>query len=281
MSDSPATPPAFCLSIATVLYRCEEAQLSRFRESLAASVQHLRTVLPVARVTLAVVDNAAAEDGDRFSRQFTRLPGIDAIRFIWPDSNLGYGRAHNLCMHQGGDFHLILNPDVYLAHDALAAGINFLLTHPATGMVTPYGTDDRGRPLFLSKRYPTVLDFVLRGFAPASLRRLFASRLARYEMHRDYLSPLPCDTVEIASGCCMLLRTDLLHQLGGFREDYFLYFEDFDLSVRLRDHALISFVPGMQIIHDGGFASNKGWWHIQQFARSGFRFFSQHGWRWL
>ncbi len=268
------------LSIATVLYRSGDEQLERFRDSLVRCVQHLRSERPVARVTLAVVDNAAAEDGDRHSRQFTRLAGIDSIRFIQPDHNLGYGKAHNLCMHQGSDFHLILNPDVYLAPDALVAGIDYLQQHPATGMVTPYGVDDHEQPLFLSKRYPTVLDFLLRGFAPPALRRLFANRLAHYEMHREYLSGEASDAVEIASGCCMLSRTALLHRLHGFCEDYFLYFEDFDLSVRLRQHARITLVPAMRIVHDGGHAARKGWWHIRQFSRAGYRFFSTHGWHW-
>jgi hypothetical protein len=282
MSPETAQQDPVYLSIATVLYRCEEGPLLRFRDCLVESVQQLRRERPVARVYLAVVDNAASEDGDRFSRLFTRLPGIDAVRFIQPDENLGYGKAHNLCMHQGGDFHLILNPDVYLDRDALVAGIDFLTAHPTTGMVTPYGVNDHGDPLFLSKRYPTVLDFLLRGFAPRCIRqRLFANRLARYEMHREYLSGNPSDQVEIASGCCMLLRTDLLHRLHGFCEDYFLYFEDFDLSVRLRQHALISLVPQMKIVHDGGHAARKGWWHIRQFSRSGHRFFSTHGWDWL
>jgi GT2 family glycosyltransferase len=277
--DNSQTP--IYLSISTVLYRSERQQLERFRDSLLESVHQLRLIRPVARVSLAVVDNAASEDGDRHSGLFIKLPGIDAVRFIQPEKNLGYGRAHNLCMNQGGDFHLILNPDVYLAPDALIAGLDYLLAHPDTGLVTPYGVNDHNEPLFLSKRYPTVLDFLLRGFMPAFLRPMFAERLAHYEMQAEYLSAEPNKQVEIASGCCMLLRADLLQKLNGFSEDYFLYFEDFDLSVRLRKHALITFVPQMKIIHDGGHAARKGWWHIRQFSSSGRRFFATHGWRWL
>lgn len=269
------------LSIATVLYRSGRRQLEQFRDSLLSSVQQLRQARPVARVSLVIVDNAASEDGNQYSGMFITLPGIDAVRFIQPEKNLGYGPAHNLCMDQGGDYHLILNPDVYLAPDSLIAGLDFLRDNPDTGMVTPYGVNDHNEPLFLSKRYPSVLDFLLRGFVPPVFRKLFAQRLAHYEMHQEYLSATPCKQVEIASGCCMLLRTDLLHKLHGFCEDYFLYFEDFDLSVRLREQASIAFVPQMKIIHDGGHAARKGWWHIRQFSSSGRRFFSTHGWRWL
>lgn len=279
LSDNNHT--AVYLSITTVLFRSDSAQVQRFRDCLLESIHQLRSERTVARISLAVVDNAASEDGDRFSYLFTRLQGIDALRFVQSEKNLGYGQAHNLCMNQGSDFHLILNPDVYLAPDALVAGLDYLQQHPDTGMVTPYGINDHNEPLFLSKRYPTVLDFVLRGFAPKCLRGLFANRLAYYEMHREYLSDIPCSEVEIASGCCMLLRTDLLLKLQGFCSDYFLYFEDFDLSVRLRKLALITFVPQMKIIHGGGHAARKGWWHIRQFSKSGRLFFSRHGWRWL
>lgn len=274
-------PTAVYLSITTVLYRCDNAQIQRFRDCLLESVRQLRNERPVARISLAIVDNAASEDGDCFSHLFTRLHGIDAVRFIQPEKNLGYGRAHNLGIHQGSDFHLILNPDVYLAPDALIAGLDYIQCHADIGMVTPYGVNDNNEPLFLSKRYPTVLDFLLRGFAPKALRKLFGKRLAHYEMHNEYQSNQVCNTVEIASGCCMLLRAELLQNLKGFCEDYFLYFEDFDLSVRLRQQTKIAFVPQMKIIHDGGHAARKGWWHILQFAQSGRLFFSRHGWRWF
>lgn len=269
------------LSISVVLFRNSSTELLRFRTSLSESIRQLREQRPVARVSLVVVDNAASEDGDKFSSLFTRVDGVDSLRFICPEKNLGYGQAHNRCIHQGSDFHLLLNPDVYLDANALTVALDYLHQHAETGMVTPYAVNNLGTPLFLNKRYPTVLDFTLRGFASASLKSLFAKRLARYEMHSEYLSNQPCDAVEIASGCCMLLRTALLQKLNGFSEDYFLYFEDFDLSVRVRETAKITYLPEMRIVHDGGHAARKGWWHISQFARSGHRFFSQHGWRWF
>lgn len=279
MNTSTWETPVF-LSISVVLFRNSSSELLRFRTHLSESIRQLRAQRSVARISLVVVDNAASEDGDKFSSLFTRIDGVDAVRFICPEKNLGYGAAHNRCLHQGSDFHLLLNPDVYLGAEALLAALDYLHDDTNTGMVTPYAVNDRGAPLFLSKRYPTVLDFLLRGFAPAPLRKLFAKRLARYEMHSAYLSQQPCDSVEIASGCCMLVRTALLQSLNGFSEDYFLYFEDFDLSVRLRKKAKITFLPSMQIVHDGGHASKKGLWHIWQFAKSGRQFFSQHGWRW-
>lgn len=276
-----AQPMPIHLSISVVLFRNSREELLRFRQCLADSALYLRSQRSIARIALVVVDNAASEDGDQFSALFTRVAGIDVVRFICAESNLGYGQAHNRCIHQGSDFHLCLNPDVYLDAQALSAGLDYLQQHNEVGMVTPFAVNDQQMPLFLSKRYPTVLDFTLRGFAPVWLKKIFQQRLARYEMHKEYLSDAPCQSVEIASGCCMLLRTALLQKLKGFSPNYFLYFEDFDLSMRLREHARIAFVPTMKIIHDGGHAARKGWWHIRQFSRAGYTFFSQHGWRWF
>jgi hypothetical protein len=275
---TPQTP--IYLSISVVLYRNEAQQLMRFKEALITAVATLGEQLPVAKVSLAVVDNAAHEGASTLASLFARLPGLDAVRFIQAECNLGYGRGHNRCLDYSADYHLILNPDVYLAPDALVEGLRYLQANPQVGMVAPYGENDDGEPLFLCKRYPAVLDFVLRGFAPAAVRSLFARRLAHYEMREVYLGNTPFNDVEIASGCCMLLRCALLKQLGGFSEAYFLYFEDFDLSVRLRQHAAIAFVPSMKIIHEGGQAARKGWRHIYLFASSGLRFFRECGWRW-
>ena len=72
-----------------------------------------------------------------------------------------------------------------------------------------------------------------------------------------------------------------MEEVGGFDEQYFLYFEDFDLSMRLRKFGRLMYVPSVRIVHHGGYAASKGWKHLRMFASSGFRFFRQHGWRWI
>lgn len=268
------------LSLATVLYKNQPEQLSRFRDDLLKAIDYARTRLPIAKVSFAIVDNAAFEDGERFRALFARLPGVDSKRLLCPEENLGYGRAHNLCMYQGGDYHLILNPDVYLAEDAIFQGLSFLQSNRQVSLVAASGRDHNGAPLFLAKRYPSVFDLALRGFAPAFIRHCFAKRIGHYQYgEQDSASePYP---IEIASGCCMLARTDDLQRIGGFDPEFFLYFEDFDLSLRLKKQGALMCLPAMSIIHDGGNAAKKGAWHIRQFIQSAKLFFNKHGWRWL
>ena len=87
--------------------------------------------------------------------------------------------------------------------------------------------------------------------------------------------------IMLASGCFMLVRTRALLAAGGFDDAYFLYFEDFDLSLRLGGQGRLIFNPAMRIVHHGGYAARKGMQHVKYFLRSGVMFFNQHGWRWI
>jgi GT2 family glycosyltransferase len=78
----------------------------------------------------------------------------------------------------------------------------------------------------------------------------------------------------------MICRSKEVLNAGGFDPHYFLYFEDFDLSLRLKDQGKLVFHPGMKIIHGGGHAARKGISHIIHFVRSALRFFNTHGWKW-
>ena len=111
------------------------------------------------------------------------------LHFLHGHVNVGYGVAHNLMLNgTGGDYQLVLNPDVELAPDALVNAIRWLDANPDVVAAAPAVTRPDGTPDFLCKRYPAVLDLLLRGFAPRSVRRLFAKRLERYDL-RDVIDP--------------------------------------------------------------------------------------------
>ena len=174
----------------------------------------------------------------------------------------------------------MLNPDAELAEDALRAGLSSLQEDPGIVLLSPRVQGADGAQEFLCKRYPSVLVLSLRAFAPHFIRHLFRRRLHRYEM-RDLCSGAEEAEIPLASGCFMLVRSAALQSVGGFDERYFLYFEDFDLSIRLGSQGRLVFNPAIQIVHHGGYAASKGFQHVKYFIRSGVTFFRQHGWRWI
>lgn len=280
--DSSAHPP-LRLSASIVVYNSAPQLLQRTLQSLFCAG---RMVLegPDDRLTIDVVDNASGPAyASTLQAMLAQLPVEQniAVRLSSQAENRGFGAGHNAVLtHMDSDFHLVLNPDAELDADALQAGLERLRSEPDAVLVSPQVRSDSGEQEFLCKRYPSVLVLFLRAFAPAFLQRAFAGRLAHYQME-DVCAEGEVVEVPLASGCCMLARSAELKEVGGFDENYFLYFEDFDLSLRLAQRGRLLFDPAMRIVHHGGYAASKGLGHVRYFVRSGLRFFHQHGWRWF
>lgn len=233
------------------------------------------------KYTLNIIDNTPQElELTDIESLITKVFPSFQYNYSRNSSNRGFGAGHNLALDTDSEFHLILNPDLVLDEDAISNALAFMQANPECGLLTPRAYWDNGQRQYLCKRYPTVLDLLLRGFSPPAIRKLFHKRLAHYEMadvinEQDVYWDPP-----IVSGCFMLFRTEVWKQLGGFDPRFFLYFEDFDLSLRAHAITRVAYVPSVRLIHHGGHASRKGWRHIKMFSRSMFTFFSIHGWKW-
>ena len=272
------------LSVSIVLYNSPLELVYGTVQSLRSSAQCARDAGSLGHVTVWLVDNASdTAYRDALQAQIDGWPASAwfDVRYAPQPCNLGFGYGHNSVLPAlTSDFHLVLNPDVELQDDTLQAGLTALRQASDIALLSPRVVGSNGEQEFLCKRYPTVLALLLRGFAPAFVRHLFQRQLASYEM-RDLCSGEATADVEIASGCFMLIRTAALRAIGGFDEAFFLYFEDFDLSLRLPPQGRLVFDPAMRIVHHGGYAASKGHLHLRYFIRSGVRFFNRHGWRFL
>lgn len=271
------------LSVSLVLYQSDLPLLSATLDSLELAVGRAQEAgLLAAPATLTLVDNHSpgdyrarvqsllARDGRRLACQWRPL-----------QRNVGFGGGHNRVIEDAtSDLHLVLNPDVELAGDALEQALQWLARNPATVLVAPAARGSSGEVEHLCKRYPSLLLLLARASGQRWLLRMLDKRLAHYEMRELQTAREPVE-VPLASGCCMLARTAALQSAGGFDETFFLYFEDFDLSLRLAGQGSVMFIPTMHIVHHGGYAAAKGWRHIRMFGRSAVTFFRRYGWRLL
>ena len=179
-----------------------------------------------------------------------------------------------------GDYHLVLNPDVELAPDAVGRALEIMESNQDMVLLSPAASGANGQHEYLCKRYPSVAVLALRAFAPGLGRRLFPELMRGYDMSDVCGRGEPVE-VPLASGCFMFIRGAGFVRAKGFDERFFLYFEDFDLSLRLAGFGRLSFEPSVKIVHHGGYAASKGWRHLKMFVRSGWQFFNRHGWRWI
>ncbi|MBK1648243.1 hypothetical protein CKO36_06410 [Rhabdochromatium marinum] len=275
--------------VSVVVYDSSESDLRSMLASLAKAAEAAVQARLLSEICLFLVDNSRSTPVtgmlERLRREWSApLTAHTELRVevLSGHGNLGYGRGNNRALKQAAAacYCLILNPDVELEPNVLVEGIGYLRSHPAVAMVAPAVIEADGRLTHLCKAYPTVFDLWLRGFAPSMLKRWFHQRLERYTLEFLWGSEVPAD-IPIASGSFMLCQGAALRQVGGFDPGYFLYFEDFDLSLRIATQGAVRWLPAMRIRHAGGQAARKGVWHVWQFTRSGVRFFNQHGWHWM
>ena len=270
------------LSIAIVTYLPDIRLLSRCLVSLQRASDFARQTQELSGNSLVLVDNST---DPKVRNQLNELlngatnPPWDTVQVLATQSNLGYGRAHNLAIKDThAEYHLILNPDVLLEEDALHNALQFMEQHPEIALLTPSAVNEHGKKEYLIKRHPGFLTLFIRGFAPTFLKNRFRDRIAHYEMLDLNPDKVHYD-IPLASGCFMFYRTPILKKLGGFSDQFFLYFEDYDLSIRTRDLGRVAYVPSVKITHFGGGAARKGLRHILLFIRSAITFFRLHGWK--
>ena len=280
----PPPPALLSLSVSIVVHDSPLELLQQALVSLLRSARNAAAAGCLGQAVVDVLDNSPDPDRHRRVREaLSRLPSEDvvSVRYTRLPENRGFGAGHNAALDAvASDVHLVLNPDAVLEEDALRAGLARLAAAADIVLLSPRVRGVTGATEYLCRRYPSVLVLLLRGFAPQAIRRLFRERLDHYEM-RDLCTGEREVDIPLASGCFMLVRTAALRAIGGFDERYFLYFEDYDLSLRLASRGRLVFCPALEIVHHGGYASGKGFRHVRYFIRSGARFFQDHGWRWI
>ena len=240
------------ISASLVVYKPDFALLGRTLQALEIAGREVRARY-AARLELTLVDNSDDPRWFASLNEWIKEPsaGVSAwsVSVLRSPGNLGYGRGNNLVIEQAeSDYHIVVNPDLFVAPDSLVQAIRFMQHNPDVGLLVPSVFGENGERHYLCKRNPTLFTLFLRSFAPSWIRACFQSRLDRYEM-RDRNYDEPMDGVEFPSGCFMFFRTRILKQLGGFDPDYFMYFEDADIGQRMLKIARIAYVPGVKVIH--------------------------------
>lgn len=265
-------PGALCVGI--VVYRSELELLKTCLTKLGRAVCELAPT----EARVLIVDNGPQDYSAALAAsiaEFAEGALPYRLEVLSGHGNVGYGHGNNLAIERcDAEWHLVLNPDAELEPDALRNGIALLAGDPSVGMVAAWTAGADGQAQHLCKTYPSVAVLGLRALGLPFGRRLAAG----YDVLPDP-GPVTDVTGRLVSGSFMLCRASVLKSIGGFDPSYFLYFEDFDLSLRLGRVARVLWARDVRIVHHGGSAARKGWLHRRLFVRSAATFFSRHGWR--
>ena len=202
-------------------------------------------------VEIIVVDNAStdgtAEAIQKLKR--SRTPGSNIrILFIKNTKNLGFAAGNNRGIRQAkGKYILLLNSDVFVESETLQKQLQFMEQHSEYAASTcrvelPSGRLDpachRGFPTpWASFTYFTRLE------------RIFPRLRWFGQYHQGWLDLSTTHDIEVISGAFFCARRKLFQQIGLLDEGFFMYAEDIDLCMRIRQAGLrIAFYPETSVV---------------------------------
>jgi N-acetylglucosaminyl-diphospho-decaprenol L-rhamnosyltransferase len=255
-NDLPASEPAVLMDAGAVIVAHDRIDLA------AACIRGLRRWLVPCHIALVLnvpdrVDpRAVGELGD--------------VIVVSPRTPQGYGANLNLGVRSLAPdltFVILANDDVDFAGDSVARLIAHLRRDERIGVAGPALRDAGGVPQTSARPFPDVLDAVLWSAVPsrpiARLERIGHRRWVHGSITSKERQPgtrYPVD-VDWVIGAAVAARLAAFNDVGGFDEDFFLYFEETDFCYRLWQH-------GWRVVH----APDAAVVHLQGRSTAGVRY---------
>jgi GT2 family glycosyltransferase len=187
---------------------------------------------------VVVVDNASDDGTAAFVRE--RFP---AVRVLELERNIGFGAAANAGVDAvDSEYVLVLNPDARPLGDGLAALRACADAHPKAAIAVPSLVDESGAPQPSRIGYPTW-----RWTGSPAVTSFPGRRPAKSDEG-------------FAVGAALLFRREAFRSVGGFDPDYFLFYEEVDLCLRLEQAGWeIVSCPAATFAHAGGASTRRDW----------------------
>jgi len=222
-----------------------------------------------------LIDNSPIDEFRVFSNIDKR------IRYIFNNNNLGFGKGHNIAFIESIKdniiYHLVLNPDVYFENEVLEEIYNFMEGNHDIGLVMPKVLNPDGSLQYLCKLLPTPINVFVRRFLNFGPLKKFIEKMNYvYEMRFTGYDKIM--NVPYLSGCFMFLRTEVLKEIGLFDENFFMYFEDIDLSRRIHQKYRTVYYPFVSIYHEYAKGSYKYKKLLKYHIKSAIYYFNKWGW---
>lgn len=233
-------------------------------DALAACLHSLKAAPPSGLVfETIVVDNASNDESVARLRAHHR-----DVRLIESGRNLGFAGGNNLGLQASrGRYGVLLNSDTVVAPGALETLVEFLESHPSAAACGPrlLRPDGSSQP-FAFGADPSPAYLLRRGF----------KRLLLQEPLHDWEASTT-QTVDWVAGTCLVARRAAWEQIGLLDEAFFMYFEDNDWCLRMRQRGwVIYFVAEAAITHLGGQSAALNPEASAAYYRSLKHFYRQH-----
>jgi GT2 family glycosyltransferase len=191
---------------------------------------------------IIVVDNHSSDDSTAMIKE--RFP---AVLLIGLDANLGFGRANNIgASKASGEYFFFLNSDTILENNAVKELFDFLENNPNCAICGGNLKDFNDVPIHsFGKYFPNLFSdiYLLCG----KLQKLIQGKNFEY----NYTSKPK--RIAYITGADMMIRADVFKIEKGFNPNFFMYYEETELTYRIKKSGWAVYsVPKAKIYHKKG-----------------------------
>jgi len=191
---------------------------------------------------ICVVDNNSSDDSVSFLEK--EYPQVKVVK---SDENLGYGRAHNLAYdkYPNYDYYVFMNNDIRVEPNWLSKLLEVVKNKEKVGAVGPR--------ILLSEKKDNR--YVINSAGMNINKHHMA--YDRYEGEKNNEKYNVIEKVDGICGAVMLVPKEVLKKVRGFNPNMFLYYEDVDLSLRIRDAGYEIYYCGQSVVYHDHMASTE------------------------
>jgi N-acetylglucosaminyl-diphospho-decaprenol L-rhamnosyltransferase len=233
------------VAIAVITYRSADLTID-----CLSSIEAERQT-PGLNIRAIVVDNASG-DARVVAAAIDKHGWGSWVTLITAPKNGGFAYGNNLALQRanadGPPAYLhLLNPDTKVRNGAIGELVRFLEAHPDVGIAGSSFENPDGSEWRLAFRFPSLVSEFEEGLQFGLVTRA----LQRWVVSKQ-MTPAaqPADWV---SGASMMIRWGVFHRIGGFDDNYFLYFEETDFCFRAKRAGITTwYVPNSRVMHIGG-----------------------------
>jgi GT2 family glycosyltransferase len=219
---------------------------------------------------LIVIDNSPTN--------YLKCNFSENIIYIHNPLNKGFGYGHNIAFvkakKMGSKFHAIINPDIYFNIDPLSPIVNLMLSDMSIGVIMPNILNSDDTIQFLPKLLPSPFTIIFRKLK--ILHFLSPNFLNKYEFRNFKISKIY--ELPILSGCFSIYNMKVIDEIGFFDDQFFLYFEDWDLSRRINIKYKSIFYPNIHVYHNYKSEANFNFNFFMIYLKSAIKYFNKWGW---
>jgi GT2 family glycosyltransferase len=215
---------------------------------------------------IMVVDNASTDDSPAWLRSTElsdSLAGVE-LKLVANDTNPGFGRANNQAFAlTKAPMLFLLNPDAELTQGACDTLIKTLSSGERIGACGPRIINPDGSlQISVWRNPPTAWATLLSGL---KLARLLPKRIRGELLLAEYWDHDRRRDVTMLGGAAILLRREVIDQVGGFDERFHMYGEDNEWCLRIsRSGWTLMFEPDAVVIHRGAHGSTQRWTNLEK-----------------